>query len=600
MSHSERDARKADERRYNEKNDDRREDRRENDKEARRREDRRDRDHERQERRDDRREERVTYRKEVKEEFDEHENCSERVGKQGRESRRDDIGEPSKSRHRHTSRSDSEATSSQGDTPEKQPLSVREKLLAMSTATGDSSRGKWLTQQIEEYKKEHGVDSDSEPTEEEIRMQLKLPSKKNIENKEFKEPLTNWITVENTGIPGWNKELLPEEEIVRPPDWKPPTPPKVDISLQSYKEAFDKEESPKLPAISNIERDKEKILRGNFRGSDEFVLYNNSCIIRTTKRGIEESKEDREKEERNFGGGGFSRGRGGRGGGRGDRRSLGSRGDRFGGKENRDRSFKRERSISSSPGRDARGQVSRRDDEGSRRVREERRESHHQDRSDHKTRNSFKDDDRSRSPRDRRLSSDYSERRPPSPYARRSVGLRDDVERRETYGSNSRDERGSNRRNSDSIDRRSSSGLGYNNRESGENFGGNKFNRDDRRDSYRAEERRDDRRSSYGDIRDGDRQSTRDGYGDHRSNDSRSYARDDRNSQSYNRGERNNVDHHGSRRDHYEQNNAHHNQMQRQPQSSSGSSTSGVASGTPLTYKEWKAMKAAKEAAGGR
>merc|ERR1712228_70099 len=107
MSHSDRDERKADERRYNEKNENRREDRRENDKEPRRREERRDRDHERREGRDDRREERVTYRKEIKEEFDEHENCSERVGNHRRESRRDDIGEPSKPRHRHTSRSDS-------------------------------------------------------------------------------------------------------------------------------------------------------------------------------------------------------------------------------------------------------------------------------------------------------------------------------------------------------------------------------------------------------------------------------------------------------------------------------------------------------------
>ena len=30
---------------------------------------------------------------------------------------------------------------------------------------------------------------------------------------------------------GWNKSLLPEEEVVRPPDWKPPTPPRVDIRL---------------------------------------------------------------------------------------------------------------------------------------------------------------------------------------------------------------------------------------------------------------------------------------------------------------------------------------------------------------------------------
>ena len=30
---------------------------------------------------------------------------------------------------------------------------------------------------------------------------------------------------------GWNKSLLPPEEIIRPPDWRPPTPPRVDLSL---------------------------------------------------------------------------------------------------------------------------------------------------------------------------------------------------------------------------------------------------------------------------------------------------------------------------------------------------------------------------------
>ena len=32
------------------------------------------------------------------------------------------------------------------------------------------------------------------------------------------EPLTNWQPVEDTGIPGWRKEFLPEEEVEMPTD----------------------------------------------------------------------------------------------------------------------------------------------------------------------------------------------------------------------------------------------------------------------------------------------------------------------------------------------------------------------------------------------
>jgi len=48
-----------------------------------------------------------------------------------------------------------------------------------------------------------------------------------------------WLPVENTGIPGWRKGLLPEEKIVRPPDWRPP---RVHSSLMRYVKEFSKEE----------------------------------------------------------------------------------------------------------------------------------------------------------------------------------------------------------------------------------------------------------------------------------------------------------------------------------------------------------------------
>ena len=70
------------------------------------------------------------------------------------------------------------------------------------------------------------IAGDSEPTEEEITRQLRLPSKEMVETHQFKEPIMNWKPTEETNIPGWKKELLPEEEIVRPADWRPPTPPR--------------------------------------------------------------------------------------------------------------------------------------------------------------------------------------------------------------------------------------------------------------------------------------------------------------------------------------------------------------------------------------
>jgi len=212
---------------------------------------------------------------------------------------KDEPGEPSKFRPRHTSRSDSEATNSQrgSSPPPERPTSLKDRLMAISSHSEDKeSRGKWLKEKIEDHFSKHGIDESAPPTEEEIKMQLKLPSKEAIEKNEFKEPLTNWQTVENTGIPGWNKELLPEEEIVRPPDWKPPTPPRVDIRLVTYVDEFKKEE-PELPKITDIFTSKEEILRKDIKDDDEVVLYNSECIIRTTKAGIKKSKRDREDEE---------------------------------------------------------------------------------------------------------------------------------------------------------------------------------------------------------------------------------------------------------------------------------------------------------------
>merc|ERR1712179_797104 len=122
------------------------------------------------------------------------------------------------------------------------------------------------------------------------------------------ESLANWQPVKDTGIPGWDKELLPEEEIERPADWKPPTPPKVDKGLMQYVEEFKKDEEPELPKITDKFSSKEEILRKDLADDDEVVLYNSEYMIRTTIAGIKKSKWEREdeetREERMSGGGG--------------------------------------------------------------------------------------------------------------------------------------------------------------------------------------------------------------------------------------------------------------------------------------------------------
>ena len=109
-------------------------------------------------------------------------------------------------------------------------------------------------------------------------------------------------------------------QVVKEPDWRPPTPPKVDISLLGFIGEFKKDETPKPPKIPDVINDKERVFKEEIRGSDEVVLYSGACIVRTTKEGIRQSKKMREEEEeeneRRFSGGRGGRGGRGRGGGR--------------------------------------------------------------------------------------------------------------------------------------------------------------------------------------------------------------------------------------------------------------------------------------------
>jgi len=229
-------------------------------------------------------------------------------------------------------------------------------------------KGEFLKKEISRYIKDNKRENgEEEPTEEEIRKQIFLP--KTVDG--FKEPIKEWVENPTSNVvPGWNKKLLPENEIIRPPDWRPPTPPKVDLRLTPFIERAKqdatevKEEKVKMEVTMKAT---EKDLR-DLRGSDVILVMSSCGFVRFTKDKFLEAKRMAEDVRPSYGGGRFGGrggGRGGRDGGRGgggrfgdDRRGGGKRRSRS---RSRDRDSKRMRRSSRSPRGDRRRSRSRGD-----------------------------------------------------------------------------------------------------------------------------------------------------------------------------------------------------------------------------------------------
>jgi len=116
------------------------------------------------------------------------------------------------------------------------------------------------------------------------------------ENKEVWEaPMPGeWQATEESGVPSWDRTVLKEEE--NPPDWVEPPQPKVDLSLSPYKEKFEAETA--FPPVTPIEN-KEELLRADHIPEDDPVVVEFARgYVRTTRRGLRESKRAREEEER--------------------------------------------------------------------------------------------------------------------------------------------------------------------------------------------------------------------------------------------------------------------------------------------------------------
>ena len=129
-----------------------------------------------------------------------------------------------------------------------------------------------------------------------------------------------WQPTKKSGVPSWDKAMLKEEE--NPPDWVEPPQPKVDLSLSPYKEEFEAEAP--YPPVTPIENKEELLGADNIPEDDPVVVLFARGYVRTTRRGLKESKRAREDEEREVyemlkergffsGRGRGGRGRGGRG-----------------------------------------------------------------------------------------------------------------------------------------------------------------------------------------------------------------------------------------------------------------------------------------------
>ena len=63
----------------------------------------------------------------------------------------------------------------------------------------------------------------------------------------------------------------------------------MDLSLQAFKEEF-KQEKFKPPKVFDLKNGKKVIEGEEFRERHEAVFYSGGCIVRTTKRGVKESR----------------------------------------------------------------------------------------------------------------------------------------------------------------------------------------------------------------------------------------------------------------------------------------------------------------------
>jgi len=182
-----------------------------------------------------------------------------------------------------------EPSNSRDETPPKSNLNSR--LVELSKENGKDvvdkpQRGAWLSEQYKEYFAKNKVD-DSRPSNEEIVKQIRLPSEDQVAD--FQEPINNWSMVEEgevNVIPTWDKNLLPDEEVIHDVNWRPPTPPPYDV--YSFVHEF-KHEERNIPKINKVLKEGDSLddcLRCLDK-YDEVVFEDGFTLMRVPKRELE-------------------------------------------------------------------------------------------------------------------------------------------------------------------------------------------------------------------------------------------------------------------------------------------------------------------------
>ena len=174
--------------------------------------------------------------------------------------------------------------------------SLSRRLLAISDEERHGGRpGVWLTRRMRDYRRENGLEGDHEPTEEDIRKQVVLPSREQVQTNRFKEPIKQWVEAgPSDQVPwlSWNREILPEVEVVRSPDRRPSPPPMNDISLLRFKEHFEREI---IPSTSHsLVPTRRMALMNNSDDDNEVVICESDTVIRTTVGALRRSSSVQE------------------------------------------------------------------------------------------------------------------------------------------------------------------------------------------------------------------------------------------------------------------------------------------------------------------
>ena len=164
--------------------------------------------------------------------------------------------------------------------------SLDARLVALSDNTEEVERkGAWLAEEIKKFKKEHNVQEDSPPSDELIKLQISLPEWR-PESPVFEEPILNWAEVEaaeSGKVPNWNREFLPEEEILEPP-------PQMQVSRVEQSTGYCltnkcgsqwvRETCPVEPKTIDKQEIYQFIINNNY-DDEKVTVYDSGCVIKS-------------------------------------------------------------------------------------------------------------------------------------------------------------------------------------------------------------------------------------------------------------------------------------------------------------------------------